>query len=65
MSLLRNPEVLRELALNSKQRVAIDNLNFGAIGGNDATREADRAVANLDDFVLVDHCRSLGNRIFM
>jgi putative membrane-bound dehydrogenase-like protein len=46
--LLRNPSVLQELQLNSKQRVAIDNLNFGAIGGNDPTREPDRAVTNLD-----------------
>jgi putative membrane-bound dehydrogenase-like protein len=47
-NLLRNPAVLRELGIDAKQRVAIDNLNFGAIGGNDPVREADKAVANLD-----------------
>src|SRR5262245_34096421 len=40
LGLLRNPSVLRELDLDSKQRVAIDNLNFGAIGGNDPLRAA-------------------------
>src|SRR5439155_7444283 len=48
MNLLRDPAVLRELGLDSKQRVAIDNANFGAIGGNEPVREPDRAVANLD-----------------